>query len=129
MDAVHMPQGCATWPFVPLAQSDRRFLTVRLCSFRAFWSNGPNWPAGGEIDILEGVNDQTNNQATIHTNPGCNLPSGASGQSLSIQGAVIGGTNCAAAETGNAGCGVRSNSATTYGSGWSLPPERQMLFV
>lgn len=35
MDSVHMPTGCATWP--------------------AFWSNGPNWPAGGEIDIVEGV--------------------------------------------------------------------------
>lgn len=35
MDSVHMPTGCGTWP--------------------AFWSNGPNWPAGGEIDIVEGM--------------------------------------------------------------------------
>src|SRR5262245_17855364 len=54
MDAVHMPTGCGTWP--------------------AFWSNGPNWPAGGEIDIVEGVNNYTNNQATIHTDPGCSIP-------------------------------------------------------
>ncbi|KAF8213603.1 concanavalin A-like lectin/glucanase domain-containing protein [Mycena galopus ATCC 62051] len=50
MDAVHMPTGCATWP--------------------AFWSNGPDWPTGGEIDIVEGVNTYTDNQATIHTAPG-----------------------------------------------------------
>jgi hypothetical protein len=36
LDLTHMPAGCATWP--------------------AFWTNsqaGP-WPAGGEIDIIEG---------------------------------------------------------------------------
>ena len=37
LDLAHMPAGCATWP--------------------AFWSlsqQGP-WPAGGEIDIIEGM--------------------------------------------------------------------------
>lgn len=86
---------------------------------RAFWSNGPNWPAGGEIDVIEGVNDYTVNQATIHTNSGCDLPNGATGSSLAISGTVVGGTNCAAAETGNAGCGVRSSDNTTYGSGFN----------
>ena len=35
MDSVHMPTGCGTWP--------------------AFFSDGPNWPAGGEVDIVEGM--------------------------------------------------------------------------
>ena len=54
LDAVHMPTGCGTWP--------------------AFWSNGPDWPTFGEIDIVEGVNDYSNNQATIHTAHGCTIP-------------------------------------------------------
>ncbi|EKM60708.1 glycoside hydrolase family 16 protein [Phanerochaete carnosa HHB-10118-sp] len=98
MDSVHMPTGCGTWP--------------------AFWSNGPNWPAGGEIDIVEGVNDYTNNQATIHTNPGCSLTSGNSSV-LGISGSVVGGTNCAAAQTGNQGCGVRASQTNSFGAAFN----------
>jgi hypothetical protein len=54
MDAVHMPVGCATWP--------------------AWWQNGPNWPVGGEIDILEGVNNFKINQVSVHTDNGCTMP-------------------------------------------------------
>ncbi|EJD03859.1 glycoside hydrolase family 16 protein [Fomitiporia mediterranea MF3/22] len=99
LDAVHMPQGCGTWP--------------------AFWSNGPDWPTFGEIDIMEGVNDYTNNQATVHTAPGCTIPSNSTPQSLDIAATLVGVTNCAAAETSNQGCGMRSNSNTTYGSGFN----------
>lgn len=98
MDAVHMPTGCGTWP--------------------AFWTNGPNWPAGGEIDIIEGVNDYTNNQATIHTNPGCTLATSSS-SALSISGTLVSGTDCSAAATGNQGCGVRSASNISYGPGFN----------
>lgn len=37
-DFERMPFGCSLWP--------------------AYWSVGDSWPANGEIDILEGVNDQ-----------------------------------------------------------------------
>jgi len=79
---------------------------------------GPNWPAGGEIDIIEGVNDYTNNQATLHTNPGCGLASTDS-KALSISGTLIGGTDCAVSSTSNQGCGIRSESDTTYGEGFN----------
>jgi hypothetical protein len=86
--------------------------------FSAFWSNGPNWPNGGEIDIIEGVNDYTNNQATVHTSAGCNLASSSAG-SLSISGSVIGGTDCSALDTGNQGCGIRASTANSYGPGFN----------
>ncbi|KAK0233769.1 endo-1,3(4)-beta-glucanase [Armillaria fumosa] len=98
MDSVHMPTGCGTWP--------------------AWWSNGPNWPIGGEIDIVEGVNDYTNNQATVHTDIGCSLTS-SNADVLNITGTVVGGTNCAAAQTSNQGCGVRSPSDVSFGAAFN----------
>ena len=37
----------------------------------AFWTYGPNWPDGGEIDILESISAFNHNQITLHTNEGC----------------------------------------------------------
>lgn len=79
---------------------------------------GPNWPSGGEIDIVEGVNDYTNNQATIHTDPGCTIPTSNSNQ-LAITGTLVGGTNCAAAQTGNQGCGVRASESNSFGAAFN----------
>ena len=75
-------------------------------------------PRAGEIDIVEGVNDYSNNQATIHTAHGCTIPSSSS-SSLGITGNVVGGTNCAAAETNNAGCGMTATQQNTYGAGFN----------
>lgn len=99
MDAVHMPEGCGTWP--------------------AWWSNGPNWPAGGEIDILEGVNAFTQNQVSLHTNPGCTMP-----QSMNMQGQLTTGNynsyDCSSANTANQGCGVRDQTNdNSYGSSFN----------
>ncbi|KAF9469590.1 laminarinase [Collybia nuda] len=86
----HMPQGCGTWP--------------------AVWeTNESNWPNGGEIDILEGVNDQGPNAATLHTGSGCTMPSSRA------QTGTSGQLDCNAAVNGNTGCGVRLNSAQSYG--------------
>ncbi|KAF9524068.1 concanavalin A-like lectin/glucanase domain-containing protein [Crepidotus variabilis] len=98
MDSVHMPSGCGSWP--------------------AFWTNGPHWPFNGEIDIIEGVHDYTNNQATIHTDVGCTLAS-KSPTSLAISGSLVAGTNCAANETGNQGCGIRAATSNSFGAGFN----------
>ncbi|KIJ45089.1 glycoside hydrolase family 16 protein [Sphaerobolus stellatus SS14] len=94
LDAVHAPTGCATWP--------------------AFWSNGPNWPNNGEIDIMEGVNDLTVNQASIHTAPGCMISNSEAANGAT--GTLVGGSNCASAESNNGGCGQQATSlSNTYG--------------
>ncbi|KAJ7669535.1 laminarinase [Mycena polygramma] len=88
-DVQHMPQGCGTWP--------------------ALWTVGPNWPNGGEIDILEGVNDQGPNQSTLHTSSGCTMPVSRS------QTGTAASNNCDVAVNSNAGCGVKLNDARSYG--------------
>lgn len=37
------------------------------------WMTGPDWPSNGEIDIIEGVNKQSTNKMTLHTDPGCTM--------------------------------------------------------
>ncbi|CAI6337774.1 unnamed protein product [Periconia digitata] len=94
-DFAHVPGSvCGSWP--------------------AFWMVGPNWPNQGEIDILEGVNLNTNNQMTLHTSPGCTPSVGAAGQS----GRRIGNADCGAGG-GFTGCGVESPSSTSYGTGFN----------
>ncbi|KAI0028272.1 concanavalin A-like lectin/glucanase domain-containing protein, partial [Vararia minispora EC-137] len=97
LDATHMPTGCGTWP--------------------AFWTNGPNWPTTGEIDIVEGVNEYTENQATIHTSSGCTISS--SGLSSLLTGSLIGQTNCDATATNNQGCGIRDSRTNSFGAGFN----------
>lgn len=93
LDAVSMPHGPSVWP--------------------AFWSVGDDWPQGGEIDIVEQVQDATQNQYTLHTNPGCTLsqPMLASGEVLV--------DNCDATIDNNQGCGVLDKSTKSYGSGFN----------
>ncbi|KAF9261664.1 endo-1,3(4)-beta-glucanase [Marasmius fiardii PR-910] len=85
----HMPQGCGTWP--------------------ALWSFAEPWPYAGEIDILEGVNDQGPNAGTLHTDAGCTMPADRPMTGTTIR------TNCDFQVDGNAGCGVRFPQATSYG--------------
>ncbi|KAF8595524.1 hypothetical protein BDV93DRAFT_456685 [Ceratobasidium sp. AG-I] len=94
LDAVHMPYGCGTWP--------------------AFWSSGDNWPTEGEIDILEGINGYTQNQASLHTSPGCTIP-----QNYGSSGVLAATLDCDQAATGNQGCGQLSSQANNYGKAFN----------
>ncbi|PIL26101.1 hypothetical protein GSI_11855 [Ganoderma sinense ZZ0214-1] len=85
----HMPQGCGTWP--------------------AVWEFGQNWPYQGEIDILEGVNDHSSNQATLHTTADCTVGGARNETGISL------GTDCDVYTTGNAGCTAQNPTADSYG--------------
>jgi hypothetical protein len=96
LDVEHMPFGCGTWP--------------------AFWMVGPDWPNNGEIDILEGVNDQENNGMTLHTGAGCSISS----QSDGAFSGTVETDNCdvkAPDQNENAGCSIKHPSKQSYGAG------------
>lgn len=80
LDLEHMPgSACGVWP--------------------AFWMTGPSWPNNGEIDILEGVNYQSTNAMTLHSNSGCTMVN----------------KNC----QGNQGCGVQQGGPASFGDGFN----------
>lgn len=80
LDLAHMPGSiCGAWP--------------------AFWMTGPNWPNSGEIDIIEGVNSQSQNKMSLHTSDGCSVTQG----------------DC----QGNQGCSVDAGGSGSYGNGFN----------
>ncbi|TFY64597.1 hypothetical protein EVJ58_g2524 [Rhodofomes roseus] len=89
IDALHMPWGCSVWP--------------------AFWSTAPDWPVGGEIDIVEGINTQPNNQFAIHTTEGCYHDNPPNQAGFNID------TNCSQAS----GCTVGINTQNSYQAGFA----------
>ncbi|KAJ7758400.1 glycoside hydrolase family 16 protein [Mycena metata] len=88
-DIVHRPQGCG-WE-----------------------TNEATWPAGGGVDIIEGVNDHGPNQITLHTNPGCTM-------SNRVQTGTTLLTDCDVNIAGNSGCGVNVGTPPSFGP-TSLP--------
>lgn len=92
-DVAHIPTGCGTWP--------------------AIWLTGNNWPADGEIDIIEGISHITQNSMSTHTNAGCTqTPSGFSGEFM-MSGSLR--NQCNVYTTNSQGCGVRSINKASYG--------------
>ncbi|KAJ7180766.1 glycoside hydrolase family 16 protein, partial [Mycena filopes] len=93
-----MPHGPTVWP--------------------AYWTVGPNWPHGGEIDIIEGVGDDTKtNQITLHTSAGCSLATSAVSK---FTGKHTSQTSCASSGGNNNGCGITDSSPNVYGHQFNL---------
>jgi len=89
LDALHIPYGCSVWP--------------------AFWTMGPNWPIGGEIDIVETVNLMAQNQMAVHAASGCTKANN------SQQTGVNNGANC----TDGAGCTVLETNTNSVGAAFA----------
>lgn len=90
-DITHMPSStCGVWP--------------------AFWTYGDDWPNTGEIDIIEGVNNQDMNQVSLHTSQNCRM---------SEFGAAP-GTTVVSRDCGSvSGCSQLSSDNQNYGDGFN----------
>lgn len=116
LDLAHMPGGaCGTWP--ALLVFYHPVLGAVSTDHPPFsWTVGPNWPNSGEIDIIEGVNQQSQNDMTLHTNSGCSITNTGN-----YTGAM-GTSNCdvnAPGQATNAGCQIASQDSSTYGAGFN----------
>jgi len=96
LDLNRAPWGCAVWP--------------------AFWTVGPNWPAGGEIDILEGVHDNEHNQIAWHTGAGCSLDPKATFTGTVVSDNGVNRTDCNGLANSNSGCDITEWSRASYGT-------------
>lgn len=84
-------------------------------SWPAIWSTGPDWPNGGEIDLVEYVSLQSKNGFSVHTGPGC--WAGSTGYTADTMLAGANALNCDAHATDSQGCGFRSKQNATCGVG------------
>ncbi|KAL6869557.1 hypothetical protein ACO1O0_000883 [Amphichorda felina] len=85
-----------------------------LCGvWPAFWTFGPDWPNSGEIDIIEGVNDQSSTAVTLHTGPGCVITNEGTDPLTQL--------NDADCNTGGGftGCGQQTSNPLNYGEGFN----------
>ncbi|KAF8627936.1 hypothetical protein AX17_006091 [Amanita inopinata Kibby_2008] len=91
IDVRHIPYGCSVWP-----------------SFFTFGIE-KEWPHGGEIDIIEAINDLGNNQMALHADRGCTQynPPGQTGRTLEM--------NC----TTNRGCIVAETKQNSFGESFA----------
>ncbi|KAL8764583.1 MAG: hypothetical protein Q9209_007966 [Squamulea sp. 1 TL-2023] len=102
IDIGHMPGNiCGVWP------AFHEKFNAHICLLHS-WTTGPAWPSNGEIDILEGVNLQSTNKMTLHTDPGC-----------TINGKDCQGSQGCSVDSGPYGDSINSAGGATYALEWT----------
>lgn len=105
-----MPVGCATWP--------------------ALWtSTRGTWPTGGEIDIVEGANDQgPTNLASLHTSDGCSIAGGSGYANLTTVDAATRNTTTLTSSAVRLDSGTTESTYCGYQPGCSVRFSGQKSF-
>ncbi|KAI8931634.1 hypothetical protein NX059_011285 [Plenodomus lindquistii] len=98
IDIKNMPGKCGMWP--------------------AFWALGEDragepWPKNGEIDIIEGVNDQAANKYVLHTDTQCSVNGAGQTGRQGLTDCALDGPNRAS------GCDVSDARSNSYGKAFN----------
>ena len=87
------------------------------------WLTATDWPAGGEIDIVEGVHNEVFNSMTLHTNPGCTLDTSRANVDIALPGSAntfvgtVKTTDCNVQVNFNSGCSIQDTDGRSFGIG------------
>jgi len=107
-DFLKLPHGPTVWP--------------------AYWSVGNTWPDGGEMDIVEYVNEAAANQYTLHSGSGsdCTIDTNpqaiytdANGNSQPFSGTLM-GTECRSSNGADAGCAFSDSGSDSVGHAFNM---------
>lgn len=104
-DINHMPSttnsgGCGTWP--------------------ALWTLGDDpWPYNGEIDIIEGANDQPTNAAAGHTGNTCKITNSGGSGTLNYPNCNLNEKDIWGNTPNYSGCKVTDTRSGSYGSSFN----------
>ncbi|KAK7037301.1 hypothetical protein VNI00_011292 [Paramarasmius palmivorus] len=95
-DMNHIPYGCSVWP--------------------GLFTQGANWPQGGEFDLVEGINLQAKNQYALHTDRSHTCEQKATSDQQT--GTTTFG-DCGSDGNNNRGCTVQEASSKSLGSSFA----------
>ena len=89
-------------------------MPVSICGvWPAFQTFGPSWPSSGEIDIIKGVNQISNDTITLHTSPGLTVQNTSAFSSSNLTNPDCGRGNS------DGGCPTTTSSTQGYGDGFN----------
>ncbi|KAN0130624.1 glycoside hydrolase family 16 protein [Lactarius tabidus] len=117
VDMLHVPFGVGQH-FLDLlmrANAPSPIAKSKCSVWPAFWSYAvaSNWPAGGEIDTFEAVNNVLNAQMALHTEPGCTVVNAVQTSTL------VNTTDCNVQADENMGCVVENPDRNSYGAAFA----------
>jgi len=127
IDVRHIPYGCSVRHSPNLSKV--KVINSIWQVWPSFWTLGTDkeWPGGGEIDVIEGINMMDHNQIALHTTPGCFQAQNSGQTGQTIEG------DCSTPQ----GCLVAENKPNSWGPGfaqagggvWALQIDVAGIFV